>query len=212
MKTIKFLIPVLLLVLISCNSTKITSSWKAPGVQKSNYNKIIVFGIFNPKGRTMREYVENELVSQLKSLGYNAVSALAEFGPKAFAKVKEEDLTAQLKSTGYDAVLTTVLLDKAQEKDYNPGNVSYQPVGYRYNRFGRYYTTIYDRVYEPGYYTTSTNYFLESNLYDLGTSDLIYSVQSKAFSPSSSAELANDYSKRIVKDLKTKGVLTKKNN
>lgn len=211
MKTIKFIIPALLLFLISCNSTKITSSWKADDAQKNNYNKIIVFGIFNQKDRSIRDNVETQLVSQLHSLGYNAVSALAEYGPKAFAKLKEEDVAAQLKSSGYDAVLTTVLLDKSKEKDYNPGNVSYQPVGYRYNRFGRYYTTVYDRVYEPGYYTTSTQYFLESNLYDLNSTDLKYSVQSKAFDPSSTSELAANYSKRIVKDLKEKGILMKKN-
>ena len=210
MKTLTFFVAGLMVFLISCNSTKITSSWNADNAKKNTYNKVIVLGIFNQKDRSIRENVENKLVDQLNSLGYHAVSALAQFGPKAFEKIKEEDVSTQLKSSGYDAVLTTVLLDKAKENDYTPGNVTYQPVGYRYNRFGRYYTTVYDRIYEPGYYSTSTNYFLESNLYDLSSSDLKYSVQSKAFAPSSTAELASDYSKRIVKDLKAKGILNKK--
>lgn len=198
----------LLLFLISCNSTKITSSWKADNAQKNNYKKVLVMGIF--KDRSIREKVEIQMVNQLNSLGYTAVSALAEYGPKEFEKMKEEEVAGKLKTSGYDAVLTTVLLDKSKEENYNPGNVSYQPVGYRYNRFGRYYTTVYGRVYEPGYYSTSTQYFLESNLYDLSTGDLKYSVQSKSFSPSSISELANDYSKRIVKDLEQKAVLPKK--
>jgi hypothetical protein len=157
----------------------------------------------------MRQTIENEMVSQLNSLGYSGVSSLALYGPKAFAKVKEDDIANELKSSGFDAVITTTLLDKSKQKNYTPGNVSYTPIGVR--RFGRYYSTVYDRMYEPGYYTTSTNYFLESNLYDLNTSELKYSVQSKAFDPSSSASLAYDYSKKIVKDMQKKKILKKIN-
>ncbi|MEO7044144.1 MAG: hypothetical protein ABI091_02470 [Ferruginibacter sp.] len=209
MKLIKSIIPVLLLFLLSCNTTKVTSSWQADDAVNNNFNKIIVYGIFNQKDRTMRETVENEMVAQLNSLGYNAVSALAQYGPKAFAKVKEDDIANELKSSGFDAVITTTLLDKSKQKNYTPGNVSYTPIGVR--RFGRYYSTVYDRVYQPGYYTTSTNYFLESNLYDLNNSELKYSVQSKAFDPSSSASLAYDYSKKIVKDMQKKKILKKIN-
>ena len=85
-----------------------------------------------------------------------------------------------------------------------------QPVGIFYNRFGRYYSTIYDRVYQPGYYTTSTGYFLESNLYDIASGNLLYSVQTKSFDPSSATALASDNSMKIVKDLKEKGVLVQK--
>ena len=208
MNPIKLIIPALSLFLLSCNSTKITSSWKAENAQKNNYSKILVLGIF--KDRDIRQKVENQLVNQLRAIGYNVGSALAEYGPKQFEQMKEEEIAGKLKTSGYDVVLTTVLLDKSKEQDYNPGNVSYQPVGYRYNRFGRYFTTVYGRVYEPGYYTTSTQYFLESNLYDLSNSDLKYSVQSKAFDPSSASEFAIDYSKLIVKDLQTKEILHKK--
>lgn len=206
MKKIKLIgASLFLLILMSCNSTKVTSSWQANDATQNNFHKIIVYGIFNQKDRTMRETVENELVAQLNSLGYNAVSALAEFGPKAFAKVKEDDIANELKTSGFDAVITTTLLNKDKQRDYTPGNVSYTPIGVR--RFGRYYSTIYDRVYQPGYYTTSTNYFLESNLYNLNTSEIKYSVQSKTFDPSSSAQLADDYGKKVIKDMKKKGIL-----
>ena len=58
--------------------------------------------------------------------------------------------------------------------------------------------------------TTSTDYFLESNLYDIASGSLLYSVQTKSFDPSSATGLASDNSKKIVKDLKEKGVLVKK--
>ena len=101
-------------------------------------------------------------------------------------------------------------LDKKDEENYQQGVSRIQPVGIFYNRFGRYYSTIYDRVYQPGYYTTSTDYFLESNLYDIASGNLLYSVQTKSFDPSSATALASDNSKKIVKDLKEKGVLVQK--
>lgn len=210
MKEIPIVLFASLLALASCSSTKVTSSWKADKLQTSQYKKIMVLGIINQKDRTLREELENQLVAKLKLQGYDAHSALVEYGPKAFSKFQEDEIADQLKNSGYDAVLTTVLLDKTKDKNYTPGNVRYQPAGVYYNRFRRYYTTVYDRVYTPGYYTTSTNFFLESNFYSTDTGDLIYSVQSKAFDPSSSVSLSNDYTKMIIKDMKKNGIIEKR--
>lgn len=211
MKNIKWIIAVIaMFTIISCNSTQVISSYKNEKVAAKDYKKILVLGIFQPKERSLRHETEIQLVNRLKNEGYNAVSAMDDFGPKAFEKVSEDQLAAQLKNSGYDAVITTALLDKKKDKSYQQGNTRLQPIGVYYNRFGRYYSTVYDRVYEPGYYTTSTDYFLESNLYDIDTGDLVYSVQTKSYDPSSATSLASENSKKIVKDLKDKGVLVKK--
>jgi len=211
MKTLSMALFAGLIIFSSCSSTQVTSSWKANDIPAATtYKKIMVLGIINQKDRTLREALENQLVNDLKEQGYDAHSALQEYGPKAFDKFTEDEIADQLKNSGYDAVLTTVLLDKTKDKQYTPGNVSYQPVGVYYNRFRRYYTTVYDRVYTPGYYTVSTNFFLESNFYDTNTGDLIYSVQSKAFDPSSSTSLSNDYANMVIKDMKKNGVIVKK--
>lgn len=210
MKFIKLIMSVFaVLVLASCSSTQVVSSYKDPSAPQKNYSKILVLGIFQQKDRAFRVESENSLAGRLKSAGYNAVTAMDEYGPKAFDKVPEDQVADKLKSSGYDAVITIALLDKKKDQYYQPGRVSYQPVGVYYNRFGRYYSTIYDRVVDPGYYTTSTDYFLETNLYDISSGNLVYSVQTQSSDPSSAGELANDNSKKIVKDLKDKGVLTK---
>jgi hypothetical protein len=209
MKALSILMFTAILSLMSCSSTQVTSSWKAEKLPANKYKKIMVLGIIKEKDRTLREELENQIVSNLKEQGYDASSAMQEYGPKAFSRYKEEEIADKLKNSGYDAVLTTVLLDKSKDQRYTPGNVSYQPVGTYYNRFGRYYTTVYDRVYTEGYYTTSTNFFLESNLYDTKSGDLVYSVQGKAFDPSSASTLGNDYAKTLIKDMKKNDVLGK---
>lgn len=207
MKTLSLLLFVGISMLMSCSNTQVTSSWKAEEIPSARYKKIMVLGIIQEKDRTIREELENQFVSNLRMQGYDANSALQEYGPKAFLRLKEDEIADQLKNSGYDAVLTTVLLDKSKDQHYTPGSVSYQPVGVYYNRFGRYYSTVYDRVYTPGYYTTNTNFFFESNLYDINSGDLIYSVQSQTFDPSSAANLSAGYSKTILKDMKKSGVL-----
>ncbi|WP_156123606.1 hypothetical protein [Flavihumibacter sp. ZG627] len=75
------------------------------------------------------------------------------------------------------------------------------------NRFWGYYRTIYDRVYTPGYYTSTTKYFWETNLYDLSDMSLIYSTQTESFDPESSERLGHEYGKLIISDLTSKNVL-----
>ena len=197
------------IIISSCSNTQVISSWKSEQAPAQAYKKVLVMGIFNQKNRALRGLIENTMVGQLENLGYHAVSALDVFGPKAFQKMSEDSIASELVNSGYDAVITTSLLDKSKEEHYTPGNVQYHPIGIYYNRFGRYYATIYDRIYQPGYYTSTTNFFLETNLCNLNSKELIYSVQGKTFSPSSSTELSRGYVKEIIKDMKLKGVLTK---
>ena len=196
--------------ILSCTSTQVISSYKDEKTPAIDYKKILVFGIFPQKERALRQETENRLAIRLKDLGYNAVTAMDEYGPKAFEKIEEAKLTDMVKSGGYDAIITTALLDTKNDQIYQQGTVRTQPVAVVYDRFGRYSSTIYDRVYEPGYYTNSTNYVLETNLYNVSTGNLVYSVQTQANNPSSAGSLANDNSKQIVKDLREKGVLIKK--
>lgn len=211
MKYIKMIIPVLAgILLISCNSTQVISSYKDEKAPVKEYQKILVLGIFQQKERAFRQETENQLASKLKSLGYNAVTAMDEYGPKAFDKVPEDQIAERVRSGGFDAVITTAVLDKKNQQNYNQGNVTYQPVGVTYNRFGKYYSTIYDRVYEPGYYTTSTDYILETNFYDGPSGNLVASVQTKSYDPSSAEALAHDNSKRIIRDLQDNAIIRKK--
>lgn len=202
-----------LIIVAGCNPTsKITSSWKAENVQPKDYNKILVLGLMNVPDRTIREKMEEHLAGDLKTLGYNAVCACEVFDPKAFNDMTEEAAINKLKNQGIDAVLTVVLLDKQKERKYVPGNIYYSPYGYYYNRFWGYRSTLYHRIYEPGYYVSDTKYFWESNLYDMASQQLVYSVQTQSFSPDNADILGHEYAKLIVKDIVKHNVLQQQGN
>lgn len=201
---------ILLLLLTGCTSSYITSSWKAPDKLPRKYNKILVLGLIGDPDRSIRESMEQNTVNNLKDLGYNAVCSCDEFSPKSFEGLNEQEALAKINNGGIDAVLTIVLLDKTKEKYYVPGHIEYSPYVVYHNRFWGYYTTMYGRVYSPGYYNTDTKYFWESNLYDMSSNkELLYSAQSQTFDPASSSSLAREYGKMIVKDMLKKNVLEK---
>jgi hypothetical protein len=200
---------VMVLLLTACTSTRITHSWSAGDKPIQKFNKILVLGLNNEADVRIRENMEKHLVGDLRDMGITAVSAVQEYGPKAFDKLDEEAALSKLKNSGFDAVITIVLLDKSKERRYVPGHVMYTPYAVYHYRFWGYYRTMYARVYTPGYYTYDTRYFWESNLYHLGTGDLLYSAQSESFEPSSTESLAHKYGKMIVQDMVKKGVLMK---
>jgi hypothetical protein len=208
----KLIIPAglaLMVLLAACSSTKVTSSWKADDASKVNYQKVLVLGVMANKDRSIRMNMENELADELKSSGVNAVAASTVFSPNQLNTMNEQRALRSLRNKGYDAVMTIVLLDKAKEENYVPGNVSYQPYGAYYSRFWGYYRNVYGRVYTPGYYTTSTNYFWESNLYSVGNNKMLYSVQSQSFDPSAES-IGREYARQVTRDMLKQGVMVKK--
>ena len=204
-KFIKFIFWALLIT--GCYTSVITNTWKSKSIKSKKFEKILVIALVKQKDRSLRESMENHLVGDLVEKGITAISSLKEYGPKSFEALSENEVIQKLDNSGIDAVITIVLLDKEKEKYYTPGRVYYSPYTIYHRRFWGYYTTMYDRIYEPGYYSENTNYFWESNFFDAKTKELIYSVQTKSFNPNSSNALANEYGKLICNDLFKKDIL-----
>jgi hypothetical protein len=191
-----------LIFITSCSNTKLTSSWKpanasalAPG------NKILVLGIIREKDIRLRMQMEGFMVDALKAKGYDAVSAYTLYGPKMFGNKDEEAVLGQLHNSGIAEVFTISLLDKARERDYQPG------IAYPYSPFWGYYSYMYGRIYDPGYISVNTRFFWESNLYDVSSKKLLYSIQSESFNPSSAADMGKAYSRVVVKNMTKEGLL-----
>jgi hypothetical protein len=203
-----FLMPLLALALVfqGCgSSSKIISSWQDKDIPAKSIKKVLVLGLFTDKDRTLRLKTEQELTGGLQALGYQAMSAAEEYGPKSFQNMKEEQALKKLRDINVDGIITITLLDKNKEKYYVPGTVSYAPYPIMRRGFWGYYSYYYPRVYDPGYYQTTTSYFFETNLYNIDNK-LLYSAQSETFDPSSLSSLADEYAKAVIKDMQKKNV------
>lgn len=193
----------------ACTTTKITSSWHSKELTNTNFKKILILSLSHDTNKAIQQKMENHLVEGLQQLNYAATSAYQEYGPKAFENMDENIALQQIKNSGIDAIITIVLLDKTKERKYIPGNIHFTPYTVYYNKFWGYQSTIYHRIYEPGYYVTNEKYFWETNLYDMRNNSqaLIYSVQSQSFDPTNSETLAHQYGKLIIADMVKKNML-----
>lgn len=209
MKTLLCILLVPFFVALSgCSTSKITSSWRTPDVVQTPIKKIMVVGLIKEADRTMRQELEEHMIDDLKTLGYDAVSAYKEYGPKAFDGLDEKAALEKLKNSNVDAVITIVLLSKQRERFYRPATIMQTPYSVNYSKFWGYYSALSDRIYTPGYYETSTKYFWESNMYCMCDKALLYSSQTQSFNPASAGAMGHEYGKKIVADMVKKKILT----
>jgi hypothetical protein len=196
------------LLLNGCGPTqKITSSWADPeATSKGPYNKVFVV-VLSPNS-TANYDIESQMANTLISRGFKVVRSTDIFPPK-FSITKDltrEQLTESIANRGCDAVLVLALLDSKTVESYNPGTV-YAPVNYGYyGSFYGYYNYYYPVVYSPGYYSYDKTFYLETNLYDLASDKLLWSVQSEARNPSSIKDWFENYAVMLTRHLKSKGL------
>lgn len=195
--------------MMGCTTTMITSSWKPVTFEPAAAKKILVLGVIRSSDHSVKQTMERHLTEDLKDMGYQAVSSWDVYGPKAFESLTEQQALESIREKGYDAVLTIVLLDKDRERSYYPSTFYFSPFVYYYNNFWGYHAMMMNRIYQPGYYITSTRHFWESNLYEMNTQQLVYSVQTRSFDPASTESMAHEHGELIANEIGKKGLIRK---
>jgi hypothetical protein len=198
----------LTLIMLSCGPTqKITSSWADPEAKsKGPYTKVFVVAL-SPNSNANFD-IEGQMANTLIGRGFKVVRSTDIFPPQ-FSITKDltrEQLTEAIAKRGCDAVLILALLDSKKVESYHPGTV-YAPVSYGYyGSYYGYYNYYYPEVYSPGYYSVDKTFYLETNLYDLASDKLLWSVQSEARNPKDINSWFKNYSSMLISHLKSKGL------
>jgi len=197
-----------ILFVSSCSPTmKVVGSWvnKNQMVNKQ-YRSVFILALtenFNYKAQ-----VENDIANAAANRGLKTVKSSVVF-PYTFSKDNapiKELLIEKIKDSGCEAIFTSVLVDQQSQTKYIPGSVDYDPMSYGYyGSFYNYYSYYTPMIYSPGYYETDKTYYLESNLYDIATGDLMWSVQSQAINPADIQTFSRDYATMLVEQLEKEG-------
>lgn len=212
MKKLNLLAGLLLAALVTAcaPSTKITGSWKAPEVKAGGYGNIFVTALTDKL--VARQTIENDIDTILKEDGIQASSSFEIIPPgfKATPENKEKTVKA-IQDAGHDAILTIALLDQTSETRYVPGTTMYSPLGYGgfYGGFYGYYSYYNPVMYDPGYYTTDKNYYIEMNLYDAQSEALVWSAQSETTNPSSLESFSRTFAQAVEYQLVKDGIIRK---
>ncbi len=189
-------------LLVSCgSSTDIMAVWRSPEVATGQYKNICIAAI--TENASNKQVVEQEMHNQLKAKGVQSTRIVDLLPYKFTGTPTEKDMILEkVRSNGNDGILTFTLIKQKDETRYVPGTVYAPPASYgHYGTFGGYYGYNGGRMYDPGYYTQDEIYFIETNLYDVKTEKLVWSVQSKTYNPSSITQFSQDFTIAITKQL-----------
>jgi len=206
--TVFFGSAVLLAMANSCGtSTMVTGTWQKPAVTET-YDNIMVTALVPTT--SSRSAIERSMVANLREEGADASQSIDVIPPRL---IEEEDKKREIQNTiirdGFDGVLTITLIDEDTETRYVRGSGMYRPYPYYgfYGNFWGYYDYWYPRFYEPGYYVENKVYYMETNLYDAQTEDLVWSAQSETYDPIDLESFAEGFSEEIVEELDEQGLI-----
>jgi hypothetical protein len=211
MKTKYLFILLFALALSACGpSQKITNSWINPEAgSNAPYKSIFVIVMTQNEGNSYS--IEDRMASLIASRGQKVVVSTAVF-PPSFSNSENftrEEMAEAIKRTGCDAVFVIAVLDVKTVETYQPGS-AYYPMSYgMYGSYYGYYNYYYPQVYSPGYYTSDKTYYIETNFYDLEQDQLLWSIQSEAYNPTSIDGWFDRYSYNLLNELKTEGLIIK---
>jgi hypothetical protein len=183
------------------SSTTITGTWEKENINKE-YNHILVAALTS--NVNVKSTVEQHLEESLREQGLEASQSIELLPPRFIDdENQKQKIISGIKNSGTDAILTISLIDSDTETRYVPGATSYAPYpAYRfYGNFWGYYSHWSPQFYSPGYYSEDKVYYIETNLYDAETEELIWSAQSQTYNPENLSGFSRDFGKEIVQRL-----------
>lgn len=194
---------ILQLVLFSCNSTQIVSSWRDPvkQIHKGDWNKVLVVALLRKE--TNRRRAEDEMVKFLNGKGIKSYAYLDE----SFDKKDEKALREKIKNDGFDAAITMRLIDIEKEKVFSPQEHYLYPV--YYNDFSAYYYRNIPYYNNQGYYTISKKFIIETMIYSIADDKIIWSGITETFNPKDVEKLTDEIAKTIHKKMLDEGFVEK---
>jgi hypothetical protein len=205
----EFLFLPLLSIFICCYSSGATPPNTETDTTKKKYAKVLVLCIAPVNDTEAAVKMENYISQKLCEIGYTAAAANKNFLPDELGNTDSIYTSKTISSKGFDAVLTVVLIDKVKHIYQPPGKDIAAEKYHNYPGFEKYYNTVVERIYTPGYYGGHTRYVWENNFYDISSGHLIYAYRSRSFSSTSKLILTEPIGQAMVKMLVEENILLK---
>lgn len=187
-------------MLSACASTKVTAVWRDDTYAGMPREALVILVTGQP---VLRRVFEDEFVQQLKARRVEAVPGYSLL--PLDRKLDKEEIAAATEKMKADTLFVTRLVDKKSYETYYPGSVYAThagPGGYGWrDNYARGYTS-YQAT--PGYVVQQTVLYIETQLYDVKTENLIWSVMTETQAESSVESEVKTFVKVIMKNLTEK--------
>ncbi len=206
--------------LLSCGPSRkastvdVIASWVNKEKIPANPGKSVFITVLT-QNMNVRSELENELTSVAKANGIKAVRSLSVLTPVTGVpdSIVIPIFIKKVNESGCSSVLIVSLLDSKNETKYIKGSsYTYDPLAYNgfYGTYPTYVASTYSTISTPGYYVSDNTYYIESNLYDVATQGILFSIQTKAVNPDDINKASHEFAKTLVDELKDNGLLKKK--
>jgi hypothetical protein len=196
-----------LIIFAACSASKEpTGVWvNKEKAQGKTYGSIFV--VVMSADIEARAKLESDLAAAAISRGYKAVKSVDVMPPSLSdpKKPTKEEIIKTVKESGCDAVLASALLKQEEAVNYNPATTKGTLT--TYYSYTNYYSNTYSSVHTPSYYSQDKNYYMQTNLYDAASEELMFTVQSTIFNPSSLDKFSKAYTSTLIGQLKKEKIL-----
>jgi hypothetical protein len=186
---IKGVLSFIALVLVACASTQLTNSWTSPNYKGPPLKKLLVVGVSNQPA--LRRTFEDEFVKDLKAAGVDAVASY-NFIPEG-GRAEEARVNQAVKGAGADGVLITRLVRVDVNTQVTPAYPPTMGMGY----YGGY-AGAYGGFYDPPMVTQTDTLVVETNLYGVDESHLLWSGTTQTFAPTNLQQEMPGFAKIII--------------
>lgn len=186
----------------SCATTTIEHVWRAP-TWNGSFTHIAIFGM-SPLPGVRRDF-ETKLVAAFADIGVRATASYRLFDHDG--ELRDENIARTLSEHGIDGAMVTRLVGVDTEYRFIDGS-PYAMGGMPYGFYG-YYHGAWGVLYSPEYMLDYDIVVLETNLFDVASSELVWAGLSETFDPSNVDEAIESYAQTMVKALVLNGLLTR---
>lgn len=208
---------ILLFVILSlsgCGSnTSIVNSWRDPKitVAQEHFKKVLVVVLV--KDEASRRIAENRIAASnpIFKTSYQYLN-------EDTKRLTQDQKLKILQDENFDGVVTMRLVSTEKETTYVPGSYTGMYYGgfdglysgmYGYG-FGNWYGMYSPAFYDPGYYSESTYYMVETNIFSLKENKLIWTGTTRSDYVTDVGQTVDAIMQAVVKEMRKDGSLPPK--
>jgi hypothetical protein len=182
------------LLLSACSTTEVQESWRLPGYQPNQPQKVLVVAMASREG--LRKVIETSFSNQLEAAGVTAIASF-QWLPDG-SKLNREALVPLVRENGITTVLVTSVKDVQKTTAYQPQQDLNESDGL-FRQIDTYYAYSSTGQHEGGSYAALTDYLIETNLFDARNQKLSWSVTTRTSETGSIQKAVDEIVKATLK-------------
>jgi hypothetical protein len=184
------------LLLGSCSpGTEITKSWADENFSAKPFKKLLVMAVV--KDQWVRGAFETTLLDNLAGSGVEVVRSMDVM--ETTGELTKELFEEKFLPLGIDAVLITREISRESRE-----RIFYNLPSDYYGMYS-YYSVAYSYVRQPSYIGQDPVIHIETNLYEVKSTRLVWSAVSASYSPKKASEIVMPLTKLVARTLKDEG-------